>query len=176
MPSTLRWLRPPSARSSAEDEELLRALNRRATRGGLGSRDSLLLFLPQQDTLTYNNLTGLPEEMAGLTSLRRLDVSWNRMQRFPAGVGQLRALETLELWGNDVLKALPEDIGAASKLQRLNVAENEITGKLPDSIGALRSLVRLDLSSNRVEQLPKTIGALVNLEYLDLGQRRETCR
>jgi hypothetical protein len=37
------WLRPPSARSSAEDEEeLLPALNRRA--GGLGSLNSFFLL------------------------------------------------------------------------------------------------------------------------------------
>jgi hypothetical protein len=53
------WLRPPSARSSAEDEELLppHALNRRATgggrrAGGLGSLNSLFL-------LTMLSLCGL---------------------------------------------------------------------------------------------------------------------
>jgi Leucine-rich repeat (LRR) protein len=75
--------------------------------------------------LSYNELTGaLPSEIGGLTQLRELNVSHNRMTGVPAEVGRLSKLEVLDLSYNE-LTGLPYELGNLSNLKQLDLRGND---------------------------------------------------
>ena len=78
-------------------------------------------------------LTGLPESLGQLSSLRLLDLSGNR------------------------LSALPEALANLAYLQKLDLDENELT-TLPDWIGGVAALETLNCTANRLASIPQEIG------------------
>lgn len=66
-----------------------------------------------------------------------------------AALGQLRALQSLELPGRQLQGTLPAEIGRLP-LQRLNLANNALTGPLPPAWGNLTGLRSMDLANNKL--------------------------
>jgi len=120
--------------------------------------------------LSGNKLTELPETIGNLNSLHNLNLFWNILTKLPETIGFLTLLKELKL-GNNKLKELPEAIGNLRLLQKLDLNNNQITG-LPESIGNLTSLQKLDLSNNQVTELPESTGELRSLQKLDLRDNR----
>ncbi|KAL3323065.1 hypothetical protein AABB24_040260, partial [Solanum stoloniferum] len=105
------------------------------------------------------------------------------------------SLETLKLFGNDLLKGvfpkihrnntllmeldisdtgisgeLPDSIGAFSSLNIVNLRGCQFSGSIPDSIGNLTQITELDLSYNHFTgHIPSTISKLKHLTRLDLS-------
>ncbi|HAS43487.1 MAG TPA: hypothetical protein DCS93_23610 [Microscillaceae bacterium] len=113
-------------------------------------------------------LEELPEELASLTSLKKLDLNHNNLETLPDWIGQLTRLENLNLWGNK-LKTLSESIGQLQQLKVLQMDGNKLA-KLPQSIGQLAHLEELILESNALTALPENIDQLTQLKVLDLGR------
>ncbi|KAM3271864.1 hypothetical protein ACQJBY_042208 [Aegilops geniculata] len=115
------------------------------------------------------------------TSLKHLSLEYNMMDDvFPTELGNLSALEILQLSGNIMLKGmLPDTLMnlcnlkifeltmnqlegdvtgfierlpkcSSSKLQVLLLDNNNITGSLPDLVSRMTSLINLNLASNRL--------------------------
>lgn len=97
-----------------------------------------------------NNLNGtLPASLAGLSSLRLLDVSNNELQ------GPLLGSQLLNL--HQVLK--------------LDFSNNKYSGKLPHELSSLKNLRWLDLSRNQFTgAVPVGLLTNKNLEHLDVSQ------
>ena len=86
----------------------------------------------------------------------------------------LTALETLNLFNNE-LTALPDDVFAGlTALETLNLGHNELTA-LPDNVFAgLTALKVLYLNDNKLTALPDDVFAgLTSLEFLYLGKNKQ---
>jgi len=66
----------------------------------------------------------------------------------PAELGNLNALQRLNVRGNVLGRALPSQIGLLTSLTSLDLSGNAFVGTLPASFNALTSLVYLNVSAN----------------------------
>ncbi|MDI3282150.1 COR domain-containing protein [Polyangium sp. 15x6] len=120
--------------------EMARILCRRAAESG---RDSL--------ELRHLELTELPSEILGCSSLRFLALSDNRLTTFPPEIYSLVGLERLDL-SNNPLRELPDAITALQNLLRLNI-EYTCISTLPQSLRDLRRLTTLRVGSGMLQDL-----------------------
>jgi internalin A len=77
-------------------------------------------------------LVKVPESVASLKTLRRLDLSWNQLEEIPNFIGQLSQLEYLDL-SNNHLSELPDSLLSLRSLKALYLHGNDALG-LPDEI------------------------------------------
>ncbi|CAL4996792.1 unnamed protein product [Urochloa decumbens] len=120
------------------------------------------------------NVTGpIPDAIGGLSSLARLDVSYNRITgAFPTALYRCRSLRYLNLFWNHIGGELPDDIGRglAANLSTLNLGVNKFNGTIPVSLSRLRNLRHLALEENLfVGSIPMELGELTSLEILNLA-------
>ena len=95
-----------------------------------------------------------PEDLLGLSGLRLLDLSGNRLSAWPGGaLEMLPNLRSLRLGGNRI-GSLPESLGEQSLLADLRLPGNGLSAVPPGALAGLSGLRRLDLSGNALEELP----------------------
>ncbi|TXL81991.1 CHAT domain-containing protein [Vineibacter terrae] len=121
----------------------------------------------QRLDLSRNRLTALSDVLANLTQLRALDVTANQLTVLPDALGALRGLQSLMLWNNQ-LTALPETMTDLVQLQHVSLRNNHLTA-LPDGIANLVRLQWLDVSFNKLTALPEDLGKLASLQHLMVG-------
>uniref|UniRef100_A0A0N4Z6K5 Gelsolin-like domain-containing protein n=1 Tax=Parastrongyloides trichosuri TaxID=131310 RepID=A0A0N4Z6K5_PARTI len=118
--------------------------------------------------LSYNSLTVLPDGIYDLKKLRKLDLSYNKLEKFTIPENTLEDLEVINVSGNEMI-SLPENITKLSKLQRIYASFNKLTfAGLPSSIGKLLQLKVLFLSYNKLELIPEGVCRCVKLMKLKL--------
>ena len=99
--------------------------------------------------LSTNLLTTLPADvLQTLTALTSIDVSDNKLIKFPDEISDCAELEELVLYRNG-LKTLPASIGKLGKLKVLNVFNNQLT-KLPAEVGAMSTLEEMNAAANKL--------------------------
>ncbi|KAF8659537.1 hypothetical protein HU200_058287 [Digitaria exilis] len=111
-----------------------------------------LTYLRRLD-LSRNNLTGtIPASLGNLTSLTLLSLTSNKLSgAIPGALGTLQALTGLYINGNMLQGSIPPAVFNLSSLQELVVQFNNLTGTLPPDAGArLPSLWLLSVDSNRL--------------------------
>jgi len=116
----------------------------------------------------YNRgLTGsLPAEIADLTHLRKLYLTYNQIEgAIPPEIGSLSELEILYLSGTRFTGVIPPEIGSLGALTHLVMGIPTITGGLPPEIGNLTSLQFLEVRDIN-GPIPPELGNLVHLETL----------
>ncbi len=134
--------------------------------------------------LAHRNGTGADEpitelrtgDFAGLTELRELWLTGNRLTELPPGVfAGLDELERL-LLGYNRLGELPAGIfSGLSRLKDLSFQANELTGLPPDILSGLTRLEELWIYRNGLRELPAGIAELSNLRaFVAWGNRFET--
>ena len=109
-------------------------------------------------TSAYQDITTWPRVTISRNRVREIDLSVtirafrNRRLRgtVPAVLGDLAALEILNLSGNLLRGEIPARLHQLGKLKTLNLSRNLLSGSVPASLGRLASLVTLDLSRNRL--------------------------
>ena len=93
----------------------------------------------------------------------------------PREVGDLAALERLELHKNQLIGTIPREIGNLGALKRLGLYENQLSGEIPPGLGELALLNFLRLDSNQLTgAIPIELGKLRALERLWLNWNRLT--
>nr|WP_263432590.1 COR domain-containing protein [Nostoc sp. MS1] len=141
-------------------------------------------------------MTELPEAIASLSGLQRLDLSKNQLTELPEWLGHLTKLKELHVWGNP-LTTLPAQISELLDLETFSFNSSEIT-ELPATVFQLKSLKWLDISgyenlavlskaienlsklenlhltSSKVTNIPEEVGSLINLKTLDLSNNNLT--
>lgn len=116
--------------------------------------------------LTGNQLSTLPDELAGFGKLRIIFCSENRFTELPEVLGRCPALTMVGFKANRIAtvsaKALP------AGLRWLILTDNAIE-RLPDELGQCDALQKLMLAGNRLRELPASLANCRNLELLRIA-------
>ncbi|MFU1544508.1 leucine-rich repeat-containing protein kinase family protein [Aeromonas veronii] len=119
--------------------------------------------------LTGNQLSALPDELAGFSKLRIIFCSENRFTELPEVLGRCPALTMVGFKANRIVtvsaKALP------AGLRWLILTDNAID-RLPDELGQCDALQKLMLAGNRLRELPASLANCRNLELLRIAANR----
>ncbi|XP_060608722.2 leucine-rich repeat protein 1 [Anolis sagrei] len=122
---------------------------------------------------SYCKLARVDMRMLCLKSLRKLDLSHNRIKTLPATIGDLVYLQELNLQDNQL-----ESFGVAlchstlrKSLQSLDLSQNKIRA-LPAQFCQLRELIHLKLDDNHLVRLPFKIGQLSQLRFLSVARNK----
>ncbi|XP_024539385.1 probable leucine-rich repeat receptor-like protein kinase At1g35710 [Selaginella moellendorffii] len=128
--------------------------------------------------LSMNNLTGLPTNMANLSSLQVIRLDNNNITSFDAisGLKTLPGLSTISLSGCKLQGSIPSWFGSINLKEHpeltceIDLSFNSITGALLNSLGRISNLKHLFLQSNKIQgKLPDSFGkTLPKLRYLEL--------
>jgi Leucine rich repeat len=121
----------------------------------------------QKLILAENDLIEVSERIAGLRSLRTLDLGHNLLTNVPQALGDLEGLSDFLYLHDNRLTSLPESLGRLGRLRYLNISENAFK-MLPECICNMKGLIELRLSDNHLTELPETIGQLSELRELHL--------
>ena len=123
-------------------------------------RNALIALHTATDGANWNNsanwLSGEPLE------------SW-----YGVSVNAEGRVDSLVLEGNGLSGPLTTALGDLTALQVLDLSDNNLTGAIPGAFGNLTNLVTLDLSNNMLSgEVPFEVVALPNLETLNLTGNR----
>ncbi|MDX1477846.1 MAG: T9SS type A sorting domain-containing protein [Saprospiraceae bacterium] len=119
--------------------------------------------------LYSNNLTdSLPPAIGDLTALERLEVSSNALTgQLPGTLGQLTELTHLDVHFNMITGTLPATLVNCTRLKTIIAYRNNLSGGFPSVLLEMPQLERILLGSNDLEgQIPPEINTLVNLRNL----------
>lgn len=127
-------------------------------------------FVDRDENEPLEDVGLLANEVGGLLSLEKLNLSWSSIYDFCPSIGCLTNLKELDLSMTVFLApVLPEMIFNLTSLEKLNLSYSNIE-TLPTSIGHLQNLKELDLYESEIERLPasvwREINDLRNLEIL----------
>ncbi|MCO4170451.1 leucine-rich repeat-containing serine/threonine-protein kinase [Aeromonas veronii] len=136
--------------------------------------------------LTGNQLSTLPDELAGFGKLRIIFCSENRFTELPEVLGRCPALTMVGFKANQIatvsakalpaglrwliltdnaIKRLPDELGQCDALQKLMLAGNRLR-ELPASLANCRNLELLRIAANRIERFPEWLLSLPRLSWL----------
>jgi len=124
----------------------------------------------------FGLIGSLPPEMGDLTALQNLNLQLNYLTgQIPPELSQLSSLQDLNLEYNRLTGEIPPELGQLSSLQDLNLNDNDLTGEIPPELGQLSSLQDLDLNSNQLTgEIPSELSQLSSLQDLNLEYNRLT--
>jgi Leucine-rich repeat (LRR) protein len=120
--------------------------------------------------LSYNEITGLPSELGGLSNLKSLYIGGNPFNQFPIEVITLENLRDLDLSFLD-LSNLPATISQLDQLEYIGLRYNSME-QFPEVLLDMYSLHSIDLAGNQLSTLPASIQQLSQLERLTLSNNR----
>ena len=131
-----------------------------------------LLELVRLETLELRTTKAMAVDsaLAKLEGLRHLTLG-GKLRALPASLGDLTALESLQLDWCKQLKDLPESFGKWSRLRELEIPHAQLK-VLPASFRGLVAIRRVNLRGNRLERIDFDLSAWSTLEALDLGYNR----
>ena len=116
--------------------------------------------------LDENQLVGaIPREIGDLTALERLEVHKNDLVgSIPREISNLAALKRLGLYKNQLSGEIPPELGELAELRFLRLDSNQLTGGIPIELGRLRALERLWLNWNRLTgEIPRELCSIESL-------------
>ncbi|CAK7337914.1 unnamed protein product, partial [Dovyalis caffra] len=88
-------------------------------------------------------------------------------------VGQLKNLQYLELYGNNISGPIPSDLGNLTNLVSLDLYLNSFSGPIPNTLGRLTKLRFLRLNNNSLSgSIPLSLINITALQVLDLSNNR----
>nr|BBG28448.1 Toll-like receptor [Gryllus bimaculatus] len=117
-----------------------------------------------------NNITLQNGELAGLISLKKLDIGENNIhQLLPGTFKDLKKLEFLTLWGNKISNLTKDMFIGLENISSLDFTANEIVYISPDTFMEMENLKILSLVKNNLTSLPEKIfSATKKLELVKL--------
>ncbi|TNI80541.1 leucine-rich repeat-containing protein kinase family protein [Aeromonas sobria] len=119
--------------------------------------------------LTGNQLSVLPDELAGFSKLRIIFCSENRFTELPEVLGRCPALTMVGFKANQIATVSAKSLPA--RLRWLILTDNAVE-QLPDELGQCDALQKLMLAGNRLRELPASLANCRNLELLRIAANR----
>ena len=119
--------------------------------------------------LTGNQLSSLPDELAGFSKLRIIFCSENRFTELPEVLGRCPALTMVGFKANQIATVSAKSLPAG--LRWLILTDNAVE-QLPDELGQCDALQKLMLAGNRLRELPASLANCRNLELLRIAANR----
>ncbi|CAM9919801.1 unnamed protein product [Ectocarpus sp. 4 AP-2014] len=116
----------------------------------------------------------IPPKLGDLAALQSLDLRCNELSGpIPPELGELAALTVLSLRDNQLTGSIPPELGKLVALEALCLWNNQLTGHIPAQLGQLGALHYLYLDNNELHgPIPKELGALSKLERLFLASNK----
>ena len=101
----------------------------------------------------------------------KLDLYGDQLRRaLPPELGYLSDLQVLRLGNNRLVGEIPPELGDISNLEQLLLGNNELSGEIPPELGNLSGLVLLELQGNMLRgRIPPELGNLSNLRTMVLS-------
>ncbi|KAF7109026.1 hypothetical protein CFC21_109359 [Triticum aestivum] len=90
-------------------------------------------------------------------------------------LGQLKNLQYLELYSNNITGTIPSELGNLTNLISLDLYLNNFTGPIPDSLGNLLKLRFLDLSNNKLSGEVPSTGSFSLFTPISFGNNPALC-
>ncbi|KAL3680233.1 hypothetical protein R1sor_023189 [Riccia sorocarpa] len=85
-------------------------------------------------------------------------------------LGQLKDLQYLELYSNNISGIIPPELGNLTNLVSLDLYQNKLCGPIPEELGNLELLRFLRLNNNSLTgQIPMSLTRISGLQELDLS-------
>lgn len=122
--------------------------------------------------LTGNQLSALPDELAGFGKLRIIFCSENRFTELPEVLGRCPALTMVGFKANQIATVSARALPAG--LRWLILTDNAVE-QLPEELGQCNALQKLMLAGNRLRELPASLANCRNLELLRIAANRIEC-
>lgn len=114
--------------------------------------------------LSHNSIRSFPLVLLGLSTLLRLDLSWNLLKSMPSGIDQLLNLQVLNLSHNQFEYFPSSVLKLKSSLQELYLQDNKIE-EIRNDFLKLSSLQVLDVSNNLLRNIPSRLNAHIKLKF-----------
>ncbi|MBL0432204.1 serine/threonine-protein kinase [Aeromonas hydrophila] len=119
--------------------------------------------------LTGNQLSRLPDELAGFSKLRIIFCSENRFTELPEVLGRCPALTMVGFKANRIATVPAASLPVG--LRWLILTDNAVE-QLPDELGQCGALQKLMLSGNRLRELPASLANCQRLELVRIAANR----
>ena len=100
----------------------------------------------------YIRLVTIPDDICWITSLQRVNVSYNQLECLPPNIGRLTRLRSLDASRNKIT-SVPDQLWKINSLNNVNLHHNILT-EIDFSADYLKSCTYLDISSNQLRYLP----------------------
>ncbi|KAB0802653.1 hypothetical protein PPYR_04839 [Photinus pyralis] len=90
--------------------------------------------------LAHNQMAKLPDEIAEMGNLQRLDISYNTFIALPNAIFKIPKLEHLNACNNHIIDVEVEVLEEAPALQTLDLCKNPLTPRSHDSLSAVTKI------------------------------------
>ncbi|EFJ35383.1 hypothetical protein SELMODRAFT_30430, partial [Selaginella moellendorffii] len=113
----------------------------------------------------------LPATLGNLVALQELDISQNSIQgTIPDKINKCGNLVIMNLSCNALSGAIPSAVGEIPTLSVLDLRANSFNSGLPTGINGYNNLVRLQVSRNNFLAIPDDLATLPNILDVDISQ------
>ena len=115
--------------------------------------------------LSYNKFKRIPRSIRKLKSLKTLDISHNEISRIPYFIKRMDSLVELKLNYNQMKQLSKRAIRRMKNLKSIHLGANGLT-EIPDNIDKLKNVETLNLGRNKISSIPPSIVKLDSIQHL----------
>jgi internalin A len=136
----------------------------------LSRTDWAWAYLGTADAVVGNQLATLPDAIANLSNLTEISLRKNCFTSIPEIVAKLPSLQRIDRTENQISQ-IPESMASLSHLAELLLASNQFDS-IPEVVSHFQNLSLLDFSFNQITSIPTWINQLRNLKTFRLRNNR----